>query len=1054
MLNPSFHPKEVEDEIRQFWSRINVRKIVEEKLSSKKPVGYVEGPPTMNGEPHIGHIRGRILKDVWYRFNTLRGVNIVFRAGWDTQGLPVELQAEKELGLTGSKAENLIRVGEEKIVEACKNLISKYNQKWIESDQLLGMSMDYEKAYWTFKDQYIEREWKYLEKAWKIGLLGEGFRVVPYCPSCQCSLSHAEVGQGYETVIDPSLYYKVRVVGDDRHIVLWTTMPFTVVTDEMVGVKPDEEYLTVSVDSEKWIVAAIRLDALMKDLSIDNYKVLGSQQGSELEGLRYEYPISKHVPAQNDLHMNVNVHRIVAEEFVDATTGSGLVHLSPANGEEDFAIAKRRGVPVFNPIDDQAKFTSESGVFQGLFVRDADDKVVEMLRSEGSLVKIGKIKHEYPTCWRSHHKLLWIARREYFYWVDKLGDQAIKAAEKVEYFFEPPRNRFLELIKEKIPWCISRERIWGSPLPIWVCSKCGEKTGLFSRKEIVDNALSLPDGSDFELHRPWIDRIKIRCGKCGGESSREPFVLDTWHNSGAAPYASFNDEEYRSIVPVVFLTEGIDQTRGWAYTLLIENVILTGQPVAPYKAFLFQGHILDEKGNKMSKSLGNMVEGIATLKLNPVDIIRFYMVWKSSPIESLNFSFTEMKARPYQVLSTLYYLHIYLLQNSKYDAFDQDKHTTGLAEEKGLLKTQEKWVLSRLQGVIETVTKANEACRFQDSVRSLEKFLIDDLSQTYVPITRKEIWDDRPETLGRRLAIYATLSHVLKTINIIMHPYAPYLTEHLYQQSYCKEKTILVEQWPDVEHWLVNKDLEDEMEKTLKTISAVNSARMKAKLKRRWPLRLAHVILAKPILIEKHVELIKDQANVKEILISSNLEEAPIGLKVKARFDLLGNRFKEKMPDVAQYLSNADPKEIFSELNSNGCLTIKISNKEERLSKEEITIEHVSTDEKYVVSEKDDVIVAIKTERDPELVSEGNARDLARRLQALRKERGYNPTDVLQAAYITGLDAEWLESIKARLTELSYLVRVKEIVILEMPSENIKWTEADLDGAKIKISVE
>ena len=313
MLNPSFHPKEVEDEIRQFWKRIDVRKIVEDKLSSEKPVGYVEGPPTMNGDPHIGHIRGRILKDVWYRFNTLRGVNIVFRAGWDTQGLPVELQAEKELGLTGSKAENLLRVGEEKIVEACKNLISKYNQKWIESDELLGMSMDYEKAYWTFRDQYIEREWKYLEKAWKIGLLGEGFRVVPYCPSCQCSLSHAEVGQGYETVTDPSLYYKVRVIGDDRHIVLWTTMPFTVVTDEMVGVKPDEEFLTVSVDSEKWIVAATRLDALMKDLSIDNYKVLGSQRGSELEGLRYEYPISKHVPAQEDLHMNNNVHKIVAE---------------------------------------------------------------------------------------------------------------------------------------------------------------------------------------------------------------------------------------------------------------------------------------------------------------------------------------------------------------------------------------------------------------------------------------------------------------------------------------------------------------------------------------------------------------------------------------------------------------------------------------------------------------------------------------------------------------------------------------------------------------------
>src|SRR3972149_10713543 len=347
MLNPSFHPKEVEDEIRQFWKRIDVRKIVEDKLSSEKPVGYVEGPPTMNGDPHIGHIRGRILKDVWYRFNTLRGVNIVFRAGWDTQGLPVELQAEKELGLTGSKAENLLRVGEEKIVEACKNLISKYNQKWIESDELLGMSMDYEKAYWTFRDQYIEREWKYLEKAWKVGLLGEVFRVVPYCPSCQCSLSHAEVGQGYETVSDPSLYYKVKVSGeDDRYLVLWTTMPFTVVTDEMVGGKPGEEYVEAQIGSEKWVVAATRLEGLMKELGIDDYRVVNRFPSEKLAGLRYEYPLSKQVPAQAELHRNEKVHTVVAEEFVDITTGSGLVHLSPANGEEDFEIAKRRHAPV------------------------------------------------------------------------------------------------------------------------------------------------------------------------------------------------------------------------------------------------------------------------------------------------------------------------------------------------------------------------------------------------------------------------------------------------------------------------------------------------------------------------------------------------------------------------------------------------------------------------------------------------------------------------------------------------------------------------------------
>ncbi len=1055
MLDSGFRPKEVEDAVRVFWSDIDVAEVVAAKVAGRAPVGYVEGPPTMNGEPHIGHIRGRILKDIWYRFCKLKGLNIVFRAGWDTQGLPVELQAEKELGLSGSKAENLQVVGEAKIVEACKGLIMKYNAAWREVDRLLGLSMDYDKAYWTYRDEYIEREWKYLEQAWVKGLLGEGFRVVPYCPSCQCSLSHAEVGQGYETVTDPSLYYRVKVVSEsDKYIILWTTMPFTVVTDEMVGVKPDEEYVVAAVRGEKWIVAARRLEPLMSELNIDSYTVAERLQGQDLEGLRYEYPLAKYIPRQAALHQNSLVHTVVAEEFVDATTGSGIVHLSPANGEEDFEVARRRSVPVFSPIDDQAKFTAEAGVFEGLFVRDADEKVAEYLEKEGSLVKLSEISHEYPTCWRSHHKLIWTARREYFYWVDKLGDLAVKAAENVEYFYEPPRNRFLEIIKEKVPWCISRERVWGAPLPIWVCSECGEKMGVFSRREIVEKAIELPDGPDFELHRPWIDRVKLKCSKCGGVAVRELFVLDTWHNSGAAPYASFSDEEYGKLVPVAFLTEGIDQTRGWAYTLLIEHVILTGKPEAPYRAFLFQGHILDENGNKMSKSLGNMVEGAATLKTNPVDVARFYMVWKASPLESLNFSFKEMNSRPYQVLSTLYYLHVYFLQNSGYDEFDRNLHTIRWASEQSLLKPQEKWLLSRLQRVVETVSKGYETCRFHESVRTVEKFLIDDLSQTYVPLTRREIWDDSPETLNRRLAIYATLAHILKTVDILLHPVSPYLTEHLYQQCFPKERIILLEAWPTVEQDLLKPELEEEMHQALKVVSVVNSARMRAKLKRRWPLRLALVVLDDAERVRRHIDLVKEQANVKDVQMLSSLEGTPVGLKVKPRYDLLGRRLKGSMQAVAQSLAKMNPQKIYLELKMNGSVTINLNGKKVKISHEELAIETISVDPKYVVSEKEGVVVALQTERDPDLVSEGNARDLARRLQALRKERGYSPTDVLRAAYVSGLDAEWKESISRRLSELAYLVRVKEIKVVDEPINGVNWSDAEIDGSPIKISVE
>src|SRR3989344_4416819 len=529
-LAKEFEPKKIEDSVRSYLTSIPVQKLIFDSENKNQKITFIEGPPTMNGEPHAGHLRGRVFKDLWYRFNTLRGFKIIFNAGWDTQGLPVELQAEKELGMTKGKSEITDDAGIEKLVSECKKIVHKYHEKWISVDRQLGMSFNQENAYWTYKDEFIEREWQFLKKAHENKILTEGYRVVAYCPSCQTSLSHSEVNQGYEEVTDPSLYYKVKLQDEDSFLIVWTTMPFTLVTDAMVGFNPKEE-------------------------------------------------------------------------FVDVNTGSGIVHLSPANGEEDYNIATKRKVAIFNPINDEVKFTQDAGTYAGLFVRDADEKITQTLREKNALVRLGKIKHKYPLCWRSHHKIVWLARREYFYMLDRLGDKAIKAAEAVEYFFDQPKNRFLEIIKEKHPWCISRERFWGCPLPIWNCKNCGHTELLFSRKEIVKAASELPDGQNFELHRPWIDRIVINCKKCKSRMQREEFVLDTWHNSGSAPYSSLTDEEYKKSIPAPFLTEGIDQTRGWAYTLLIENVILNNKPIAPFRSFLFQGHVLDKNGNKMSKSL-------------------------------------------------------------------------------------------------------------------------------------------------------------------------------------------------------------------------------------------------------------------------------------------------------------------------------------------------------------------------------------------------------------------------------------------------------------------
>ncbi|MFB5620991.1 MAG: class I tRNA ligase family protein, partial [Nitrosopumilus sp.] len=561
----------------------------------------------------------------------------------------------------------------------------------------------------------------------------------------------------------------------------------------------------------------------MSEVKIEDYKIEKTVKGAEFEGRKYIHPLLDLIPELNECARSDNYHVAVSESFVDATAGSGLVHLSPANGEEDIKIANKRKVKIFSPIDDEVKFTSQAGKYAGMFVRDADRAIGEDLKDCNALVKIGKIKHKYPLCWRSHHPIVWLARRGWFYKLDRLDSKAIDAAESVEYFFEQPKNRFLGIIKERHPWCISRERIWGCPLPVWNCEDCGEKNWFFTRKDIVESADKLPDGPNFELHRPWIDNITIKCKKCSSvNTKREEYVLDTWHNSGSAPYSSLTDEEYQKEIPAPFFTEGIDQTRGWAYTLLIENVILNNAPIPPYKAFLFQGHVLDEKGGKMSKSKGNVLEGAELLQKYPADLIRFYFMWKASPIEPLSFSTDELMSRPYQVINTLFNLHLYFQQNSQYDNFDQT-NTIEWAKKNNLLTSPDIWLLSKLQKLIQTLTEKNQTCKFHEGAKAIDDFIINNLSQIYIPITRGELWDEDEEKKNRRLSIYAVLSEVLKTLDILIHPFCPFTSEHLYQTVFQGKPSILLDKWPSYQESLVNEEIEESFD-IMKDIVSISSA--------------------------------------------------------------------------------------------------------------------------------------------------------------------------------------------------------------------------------------
>ena len=1061
-LYEEFDSKKIESHIRNYLQNLDIKGLI---FDSDKPgkMRFIEGPPTMNGTPHAGHLRGRVIKDLWYRYHTLQGNKIEFNAGWDTQGLPIELQAEKELGITGGKTEVIKKIGVERLVSQCKSLVQKYNQIWVKVDDLLGMSFNYKKAYWTYKDEFIEKEWQVLKKAKENKILQPDNTVIAYCPSCQTSLSHAEVNQGYAEVKDPSLYYKVKLCDEQAYLIVWTTMPFTLVTDAMVGLNPDENYNYVNVENEIWIVGNTRMTEFFAEIGITDYTVQKTVKGSEFEGKKYIHPLVDEIPALAQCAKDANYHVAVSEKFVDASTGSGLVHLSPANGEEDIRIANKRRVKIFNPIDDEVKFTADAGKYQGLFVRDADSIIADDLKPKNALVKIGKIKHKYPLCWRSHHRIVWLARKGWFYKLDRLDQKAIEAAQNVEYFYEQPKNRFLGIIKEKHPWCISRERIWGCPLPVWMCQDCAGQTWCFSRKEIIESAHSLPDGKNFELHKPWIDNVVLKCKQCGGTNTkREQYVLDTWHNSGSAPFSSLSDDAYRQEIPAPFFTEGIDQTRGWAYTLLIENVILNNTPISPYKAFLFQGHVLDEKGNKMSKSQGNVLDGETLLTKYPVDLVRFYFIWKSSPIEPLNFDTIELMSRPYQIVSTLYHLHLYYTQNSQYDKFDV---TTSIiwAKENDLLTSADIWLLSKLQNLVKNMTDLNDKCRLHESAKSLEDFVINSLSQTYIPITRRELWDEGESKKDRRCAIYAVLHNVLKTLDVLIHPMCPYTSEYLYLNTFADNKSILLESWPKPQESLVYPLMEEKFDLMRQCVSVSAAARMKGKLKRRWPIREAIICLPKGQgqKLESLSDFLISQLNVSNYTIcelenhdgiAQVLEMKEKSLPIVPIVDLkrkqIGPKAKQHMTQLLKRYQETDHQEFITSLQEKKQYTFELE-QNITLDADDFDVSFGPADG-YAISQRDKIIVIIPTIRDRQTIAEGLLKDVARRIQTLRKEKGYNPTDVLDAVSVLDLDEESKQMLQEKVKDLAFLVRVKKIDFARSCQD---YTQYDIDGKKISIGI-
>ncbi len=894
-LKGRYNPLKVEEWVMAYWSSNNIYRKVKEKSWNKdnSPLfRFLEGPPTANGFMHVGHARGRSLKDVKLRYYRMKGYRVWDQAGWDTQGLPVELEVERKLGFKSKK--DIEKYGVEKFVEECQKLVDYYISHWRKASERLGLWLDYDHAYETRHPRYLDTTWRFLKTMWDKGLLYEDLRVVPVCPRCETALSSHEVAQGYEVVKDPSLYFKIPLLGEEKtYMIAWTTTPWTIISNEALAVHPDETYVKIRVGEEYWIMAEKRLKEVLEEVGVKEYEVLEKFPGRKLFGKKYIHPLLDEVPAHKE-HKGEYEHSVLTAEWVSMEEGTGVVHIAPAHGPEDFELGKQYGIRVFKPIRKNGYFTEEAGKYSGLWFKNANPHVVEDLKKKNLLVHIGEVEHEYPHCWRCGTPLMYYADRQWFIKIEPIKKKMLEENSKVKWSPEWASKRFQDWIENARDWCISRERYWGTPLPIWTCSKCGYRVAFGSLEEVRKHAINPEEVKDH--HRPWIDRVKIKCPKCGGVMKREPFVVDVWMDSGVAHTASLNqygwNNLFTQLFPYDWITEAVDQTRGWFYTLMFTSVAWHG--LRPYKAVLNQGLVLDKYGKKMSKSRGNVVWALEFMEKHGADPFRLYLVSKSAPWDNINFDPDEVMEVKRQ-LDILWNSVNFALTYMELDKWKPDK----LEEDLKHLEPEDKWIIYELYLMLKAVEDAVEKDNPHKGGRALLEFIVEKLSHRYITLIRPRVWieEDKPEKRGA----YATLYLVIDTLLKALAPYAPFISEYLYQAFIRKlsakaKESVHLEEWPTVNKELLDEQAWKSVSKLLDVAEQVLAIRSKVGIKRRWPLRKVVILASREEAesLQASTKVVKIYANVKQVEVTSKpvdiegLEEAEVGelkVYVDARID-------------------------------------------------------------------------------------------------------------------------------------------------------------------------
>ena len=1018
---------DVEKDVIKLWEEKNIIQKNFDLNDDGRYFTFYDGPPTANGKPHIGHVITRVMKDIIPRYKVMKGYKVLRKAGWDTHGLPVELEIEKKLGISGKP--QIEEYGVEEFVTQCKDSVFSYVEMWREMSERLGYWVDMDNPYVTYHNDYIESVWWALKQMWDKDLIYKGHKVMPYCPRCGTTLSSHEVAQGYKDVKDSSAYVKFKLKGEDKYILVWTTTPWTLPSNVALAVNKAYDYVEVLHEEQNIILSRSLLNKLNGE-----YEVIAEFKGEALLGKEYEQMFKFETPEEKAFY-------IVHGDFVTLTDGTGIVHIAPAYGDDDNQLGKKYNLPMINLVDGEGKFVPEVTPWAGIFVKKADEKIIAYLKEEGILYKSEKFMHSYPHCWRCDTPLLYYPRESWFVRMSSVRDQLLENNSKINWMPDNVRTgRMGKFLENVIDWGISRNRYWGTPLPIWEC-ECGHREMIGSIEELKAKGINVPDG--IELHKPYIDKVHLNCPHCHKEMKRVDEVIDCWFDSGSMPFAQYhypfeNKELFEANFPAQFISEAVDQTRGWFYTLLAISTTVFEKN--PFENCIVLGHVLDKDGLKMSKHKGNVLSPFTVLENEGADALRWYFYTASAPWLPSRFYEDAVIEAQRKFIGTLWNVYSFYVLYADLDKFNPMDYKNFKSE-----NVMDKWMTSKLNTLVKNIDEHLENYRITQGAKELEEF-VDELSNWYVRRNRARFWGE--ELTDDKIGAYMTLYNVLVTFAKVAAPFIPFITEELYQNlvvAFDKdaEESVHLCKWPEYVEADVDKNLEAEMDKAYTIVKLGRSARNAANIKNRQPLGM--MLVSTDTLPDYYGDIVKDELNIKEVQLGADLSKY-VNFEIKPNLPVLGKAYGKMIPGIRKAIGDMNQMELAQRVNNGEVVTIDVDGTSIELNKENLLVTMQGL-EGFAFAGEGELGVVLDTNITEALREEGHVREILSKIQNMRKESGFEVSDKIHL-HVSG--NEMLENIIKKFEDQ---IKRDTLAIEIVYNSEKATTEVKVNGEKLLLEV-